>query len=433
MSDDAAFPRDDRAWPRGAFTFSVVCGIASLAVSAALLVKADSAGRMFALGVTFVVAAALEASAYVAGIRPWLAGKPIPRQVEVAQAGLVLLALLAFAAGPEFGGVALCGLFAGAFLPNAGLIRYARVNREMAAAEGEQQLAQAQAQAGPNVQPAPDDELSELMPRGPAPQVGRVLRAELVEERGELLAWVLAAVVAVLACVAAGETEAPLTAVVLVALGALFYVGRRLYGVWRALRDYEKSETEPRRAYVALLNDPNARVTRPLLGLWNEEPMTQGRLPRAEAVYRCDEERSALMSPPGRVIVHEAWVDTGKHSGLPAAMGGGRRRSRPAAPRRCPRQVVPRLADRLRAADRGATADRAITAPGHRAQLGAGRHLDQRADSRVRQMGQAVRLASCRPAGRGPDLHLADLRNPSMTSRQQRGQNTWKTTEKEQT
>ncbi len=315
MSDDAAFPRDDRAWPRGAFTFSVVCGIASLAVSAALLVKADSAGRMFALGVTFVVAAALEASTYVAGIRPWLAGKPVPRQVEVAQAGLVLLAFLAFAAGPEFGGVALCGLFAGAFLPNAGLIRYARVNREMAAAEGEQQLAHARAQAGPDVQPAPDDELSELVPRGPAPQVGRVLRAELVEERGELLAWVLAAVVAVLACAAAGETEAPLTAVVLVAVGALFYVGRRLYGVWRALRDYEKSETEPRRAYVALLNDPNARVTRPLLGLWNEEPMTQGRLPRAEAVYRCDEERSALMSPPGRVIVHEAWVDTGKHSG----------------------------------------------------------------------------------------------------------------------
>ena len=75
----------------------------------------------------------------------------------MAQAGLVLLALLAFAAGPAFGGVALCGLFAGAFLPNAGLIRYARVNREMAAAEGEQQLAQAQAKAGPSVQLAPDE------------------------------------------------------------------------------------------------------------------------------------------------------------------------------------------------------------------------------------------------------------------------------------
>ena len=85
--------------------------------------------------------------------------------------------------------------------------------------------------------------------------------------------------------------------------------------MWRALRDYEKAETEPRRAYVALLNDPNARVTRPLLGVWNEEPLSQGRLPRAEAVYRCDEERSALMSPPGRVIVHEAWVDTGRRSG----------------------------------------------------------------------------------------------------------------------
>jgi hypothetical protein len=288
----------------------MVCGIAALAGSAALLVSADSLGRMVVLGITFVVAAGLEASAYVIGIRPWLAGKPVPRQVAVAQVVLVLVALLAFAAGPELGGVALCGLFAGAFLPNAGVIRYARVTREMAD-EGEQQ----RAQAGMSVQPAPDEDVSEWVPRGPAPQVGRVLQASLVEEREEWLAWAAAAVVAMLACVAAGENDAALTGVGFVAAGALLWVGGELYGVWRALRDYEKSETEPRRAYVALLNDPNARVARPLLGLWSEEPLPQGRLPRAEAVYRCDEERSALMSPPGRVIVHEAWVDTGKHSG----------------------------------------------------------------------------------------------------------------------
>ena len=65
----------------------------------------------------------------------------------MAQVGLVLVALLAFAAGPAFGGVVLCGFFAGVFLPNAGAIRYARINREMADAEGEQRLAQAQAKA----------------------------------------------------------------------------------------------------------------------------------------------------------------------------------------------------------------------------------------------------------------------------------------------
>jgi hypothetical protein len=119
--------------------------------------------------------------------------------------------------------------------------------------------------------------------------------------------------VAVPGCVAAGETDAA-SGVGFVAAAALLWVGRRCLGVWQALRDYEKSETEPRRAYVALLNDPNARLTRPLLGVWSKEPLPKGRLPRAEAVYRCDEERSALMSPPGRVIVHEAWVDTGRRS-----------------------------------------------------------------------------------------------------------------------
>jgi hypothetical protein len=128
-----------------------------------------------------------------------------------------------------------------------------------------------------------------------------------------LTVWAAAAAVAVLGCVAAGESEVA-SGVGFVAAVVLLWVGRRLLGVWRALRDYEKSETEPRRAYVALLNDPNARVTRPLFGVWSEEPLSHGRLPRAEAVFRCDEERSALMSPPGRVVVHEAWVDTGKRS-----------------------------------------------------------------------------------------------------------------------
>ena len=53
-----------------------------------------------------------------------------------------------------------------------------------------------------------------------------------------------------------------------------------------------------------------------------------------------------------------------------AAVGGGRRRSRPAASRRCVRPVVPRVADRLRAPGEGTTAHRAHTARGHRARRG---------------------------------------------------------------
>jgi hypothetical protein len=339
VSDDASFPRDDRSWPRGAFTFSLSCGVAALAGSAAILVSADSPRTMAGLGVAFLLAAGLEAAAYVAGIRPWLAGQAVPRQVEVAQVVLVLLGFLMFAAGPAFGGVVLCGLLAGAFLTNAGAIRYARFNREMAE-QGELRLAEARlggpregphsAQlAGQQRMPGDDPEgdlesnvgndmepSSEWVPRGPVPHVGRALRASLVEERGRWLAWAAASVVAILGCVAAGETETVVYGVGFVAAGALFWAGSRFLGGWQALRDYEQAKTEPRRAYVALLNDPNARVTRPLLGVWSQEPLPQqGRLPRAEAVYRCDEERSALMSPPGRVIVHEAWVDTGPRSG----------------------------------------------------------------------------------------------------------------------
>lgn len=297
----------------------MVCGIASLAGSAALLVSADSPRRMVVLGLGFLVAAGLEASAYVAGIRPWLAGKPVPRQVEVAQVVLVLVAFLGFAAGPAFGAAALCGFFAGAFLSNAWAIRYARLNREEAD-RGERHLAMARTGGSPDPEvvaevAVSEDADSEWVPSRPAPRVGRVLREELVEERERWLAWAAAAVVAVLACVAAGESDTAVFGVGFVAAGALVWVGRRLFGVWRALRDYEKSATEPRRAYVVLVTDPNSRMTRPLLGVWSEEPMPKGRLPRADAVYRCDEERAALLSPPGRVNVHEAWVDTGPGSG----------------------------------------------------------------------------------------------------------------------
>jgi hypothetical protein len=349
VSDDAPFPRDDRSWPRAAFAISVVGATVALVGSAALLVKADSPGQMLGLGLTFLVAAGLETTTYVAGVRPWLKGGSIPKHVEVAQIVLVLVAFLALAAAPAVGGAIVCGFFVGAFLPNAGTIRYARLNREMAM-RGERHLAEARtggpkvsvraaqersSQGGPADTPqsrlndAPrdgqehrqvdaqdgPDEPPEWVSSRPAPMVGRVLRAELVEERGRWLAWAAATAAAMPACAIAGEPDAALYGVGLFGAAALLWVGRRFLGVRQALNDYEKAETEPKRAYVALLNDPKAGAARPLLGVWNAEPLPKGRLPRADAVYRCDEERAALISPPGRVIVHEAWVDTGGRPG----------------------------------------------------------------------------------------------------------------------
>lgn len=61
-----------------------------------------------------------------------------------------------------------------------------------------------------------------------------------------------------------------------------------------------------------LLSDPNPQLRRPLLCVWGREPLPSGgRLPRAEAVYRCDEDRDALISVQGGAVVHEAWLDTG--------------------------------------------------------------------------------------------------------------------------
>jgi hypothetical protein len=39
--------------------------------------------------------------------------------------------------------------------------------------------------------------------------------------------------------------------------------------------------------------------------------LRDGRLPKPEHVYRCDDERAALECHQGSVVVHEAWVDTG--------------------------------------------------------------------------------------------------------------------------
>lgn len=324
-----AFPRrDDRAWPEGAFAFSLVCGFAALAGSAALVAAADSVGRAVELLVAFVVLTCLEGMAYVAAVKPWLEGRPFPPHVRVVQIALVVVVLFTFAGGSALGGAAVCGFLVGVFLPNASTIRYVRVNQALVEV-GEPALAQEdpeEFQAADHDEPPGQDSVAPSPARnGPAerrvraravPKVGPVLRESIAEDRDRCLAWAAATVTVAVASLAADVPPRALFGVALLGCAGLAWVSRRLVGVWLALREFEGKATAPRRAFVVLLDDPNPRVTRPLLGVWSEEPVPAGgRLPRAEAVYRCDAARDALVSSQGAVVVHEAWLDTGPRQG----------------------------------------------------------------------------------------------------------------------
>jgi hypothetical protein len=370
VSDAPAFPSDDRAWPRGAFALSVALGLTALAGSAALVGSADSVREAVGLMLVFVVVGCLEAAAYVRVMKPWLRRQPVPVQAHVLQAAVVAIALFTFLGGPAVGGAGLCGFLAGVFLPNASAIRFARVNRALQE-EGDPRLAEEDPEEGPR--PGPDGELygdpgqgSDLGPAlepgtgpgdGPAPvsaleqrhrgvrqqvrqhiapripqqgrrptrrqvraravpKVGPVLRETLAADRDRLLAWLAAMVAVLVGCLAtAASGRAPL-GVLLIGTAGLAWVARRWVGDRLALRDFEEAAVAPRHAHVVLLHDPNPRRPRPLLGVWSEEPVPAGgRMPRAEAVYRCDRRRDALLSEQGAVVVHEAWLDTGLRAG----------------------------------------------------------------------------------------------------------------------
>jgi hypothetical protein len=308
-----AFPRrDDRAWPEG---------------SAALVAAADSVERAGALLAAFVGMAILEGTAYVSAVKPWLEGRPFAPHVRMVQIAFVVVVLLTFAGGPDLGGAAACGLLVGVFLPNASTIRYVRVNRALVE-EGQPELAQEDPEEFPagatdrssGQQVAPSvahTEPAERRVRARAvPKVGPVLRESIAQDRDRCLAWAAATVTVAVACLAVDAASQAFFGVALLGCASLAWVSRRLFGVWLALREFEGKATAARRAFVVLLNDPNPRVTRPLLAVWSEEPVpTGGGLPRPEAVYRCDASRDALISSPGAVIVHEAWLDTGPRPG----------------------------------------------------------------------------------------------------------------------
>ena len=357
VSNAAAFPRDDRAWPRGAFGFSVACAAVALAGSAALVASADSVAQAGGLLVVFLVMAGLETASFLNAVRPWLEGKQVPVRTRLVQVGLVLLTLVAFAAGAKAGGAAACGFLTGVFAPSAWAIRHARINRGLeraAETETETQMetvtlmgsvteigtvtetvtgtgtGEEQAPAAPPVdqppidqppidQPPvdqpPDDQPSPRATARRTPRIGPVLREALAESTGRLLAWAAATVVTVVGCAALGRPDAVVQKVVFVGACVLVWVAVQTATVWVAERDFARAATVPKRKYVVLVKDPSPHSNRPMLGMWATEPVPKdGRLPRAEAVYLCDGERRTLISSPGALVVHESWVAIGSRA-----------------------------------------------------------------------------------------------------------------------
>ncbi len=304
MSDVAAFPRYDRVLPRGAFAVSLAGGLGSLVGSASLVASADSVRHAAELAAVFVLLAIVEGAVYLDALRPWLQAQPVPVRTWLMQLPIALLAFLAFAGGPAMGAAGLFGFLAGVFVTTSSTIRYARVSRGLVY-EDETRQTQETLDAASGTPDRP-------VRAGRVPQVGAVLRETFTETRDRSLAWAAATIVVAVGGLASDIPGDVVLRVVLLGLAALAWVSRRLIGLWRALRDFERAVTEPRRAHVLLLRDPNPRVSRPLLGVWTQEPAhVEGRLPPAEAVYRCDARRDALLSTQGGLVVHEAWLDTG--------------------------------------------------------------------------------------------------------------------------
>jgi hypothetical protein len=297
-------PRDDRAWPRGAAVTSSAIATVALGAGVALgFAAADRGVLKFGMTIAaFVVAFGFAVAVWVPGLRRWIAGHPTPVQAQLwGMAGLVI-AIVVMSIDPTVGFALIAGLIGGMSLANVWAIRRARSNRSVV--EGAEARA-VTLDAEPAWAPPPSGET-----------VGQALRHAVAVERKLWLAWLIADVAALTAFAAIDTLNASTFVVVCIGGLGFGWVTRRFLAAWLAVRAFGKATTPPRRAFVVLLHDPAPRMIRPVLGIWPEPPVPrQGRLPKPERVYRCDEDRVDLLSYQGHVVVHEAWLDTGPRRG----------------------------------------------------------------------------------------------------------------------
>lgn len=303
----AAVPRDDRSWAPGAQGFSLVVVLACVGGTVPIAIGAHADLELTRVVLAFLGVGVAEAGCLAWSALPWLRGASRGRLAATGQVLVMVVALGCFAGGGRTGGAGVLGYLAGLFAGNLALARYARRNRPRVEA-AEQALRAREAREAPR--PARDPR------RGRAPRVGARLRATLAREVVLVSAWVVATVSVALVCAVATDGRGAGLLGTLVVGGFLtLWAARRALGVLLALRSFTRPVGPPRQAWVVLLHDPNPRVTRPLLGIWDEEPRaTYGRLPKADHVYRADEDRDDLLSYQSACVVHEAWIDPGRRS-----------------------------------------------------------------------------------------------------------------------
>jgi hypothetical protein len=316
VDEPEVLPRDDRAWPRSALVASGILCLVAVAAGVGLGLGAAGRGPLTVIVVSgaFVVAFGFGFALTASGIRRWIAGHPVPGRSQFgASAGIVVALLVMGAVDAMAGGALLAGLIGGILVANVWAIRRARSNRELvdkaeAALAREPTVDDPRTQAPRRVGSGVDAALR--------PTVGQALRHVVGVERHRCLAWLIATAVATSACAVLDAPEGVTFVVVSIGGGAFVWVARRLWAAWLANRDFTQAATSPRRAFVVLLRDPAPKLIRPLLGVWSEPPMPRGgRLPKAERVFRCDDELDELLCHQGSVEVHEAWVDTGRRRG----------------------------------------------------------------------------------------------------------------------
>lgn len=143
---------------------------------------------------------------------------------------------------------------------------------------------------------APDRRLGQRL----RPSVASLLHRAVRAERRRAGAWLLAGAVTAAAALALASAEGALLAG-LIGLGLAVWSARQVIAVQLARRDFHSADTPPRRAYVVLLHDPNPRAVRPLLAVWSERPPAGQRLPKPQAVWRCEDELDELESSQGSV------------------------------------------------------------------------------------------------------------------------------------
>lgn len=145
------------------------------------------------------------------------------------------------------------------------------------------------------------------------PSVASLLHRAVRAERRRAGAWLLAGAVTAAGALALASAAGALVAG-LMGLGLAVWSARQVVALYIARRDFHSADTPPRRAYVALLHDPNPQAFRPLLAVWEQPPPPRERLPKPQSVWRCDDELIELTSSQASVVVHEAWLDTGPRS-----------------------------------------------------------------------------------------------------------------------